>query len=105
MISDEPDEDADTLDDEETFLRAAARLDPRRRPADANRAIDLVPWPPRWVPDGGFPLDAATLAWFQANHANWEGEIEALLRGWATRGAHLMPAQAPADLSPDSTEQ
>jgi uncharacterized protein (DUF4415 family) len=80
MISDEPDEDADTLDDDvaiETLLGdALAKPD---RPA---ASAELPDWPPRSALDIGLSLDAETLAWFKETHADWRRQIRSVLRAW-----------------------
>lgn len=88
MISDEPDEDADELDDEkalERYLGAAGDI-------DAAAAPDGMPdWPPGYAQGqaGGLNVDMSTIAWFKTNYIDWQQEIGSVLRGWIvakTRG-------------------
>ncbi len=85
MISDEPDEDADDLDDDkmlETYIG----------PGQGNAtdvAVALPDWPPTHSPLNGpgvngvgLNIDRATVAWFKANYAEWQREIGSVLRGW-----------------------
>jgi hypothetical protein len=82
MISDEPDEDADTRDDEsalEAYLGDASAA-PN---GDAKTTPRLSDWPPKAARDIGLNLDIETLAWFQATHADWRHAMRAVLRAWA----------------------
>jgi uncharacterized protein (DUF4415 family) len=81
MISDEPDEDADSLDDQallETYLGAKA---PNRDTA-ATSAASLPDWPPPIERELGLNLDTGTIAWFRANHTDWRSAIAGVLRAW-----------------------
>lgn len=94
MISDEPDEDADLLDDDAlveaytgTILPPAAAGPAGPPPAD---------WPPRRAVREHLTVDADVLAWFKANHADWQRRITAILRGWIaaqSKAAGPDPAQ------------
>jgi uncharacterized protein (DUF4415 family) len=87
MISDEPDEDADSLDDEtllETYLGVSAL-----KPAAGDNATDLPDWPQRRERDLGLNLDAETLAWFKARHLDWQSTMASILRAWVA--AHMRP--------------
>lgn len=99
MISDDPDEDADALEDD-VFLDSLYDRDSPKPDARADRATDLPMWPPRRLPDGGVTLDRATLAWFKANHADWRAEIAVVLRSWAALHAPAPPDIGPADFLP-----
>jgi hypothetical protein len=81
MISDEPDEDADILDDETAFERylgdAASTPDPA-----ASGTTELPEWPPRAVREVGLSLDAETVAWFQARNGDWRREMRFVLQAW-----------------------
>jgi hypothetical protein len=85
MISDESDEDADALDDDDlldTYLAPVAPKGgvPKREIAAAP---DLMDWPPRRERDGAGPdVDASTLAWFRANHVDWRAGMGSVLRAW-----------------------
>jgi uncharacterized protein (DUF4415 family) len=81
MTLDEPDEDADTLDDEaalEGYLGDA----PPKPDSGASSAAVLPDWPPQAVRDIGLSLDAETLAWFKATNADWRREMRSVLRAW-----------------------
>ncbi len=99
MILDEPDEDADTLDDEtalDHYLggECPAKLD--------NGLAELPDWPAPSKRDIGLDLDMATLNWFKQTHADWRREIRFVLRAWIAAQASkprmvatlLMPAPA-----------
>lgn len=81
MISDEPDEDADILDDE-TALESYLGDAPPRTDSVASGTTELPDWPPRAVRDIGLTLDAETLAWFKAANGNWRREMRSVLRAW-----------------------
>jgi hypothetical protein len=97
MISDEPDEDADALDDNEALesLIGGAGL----RPADASPLPSLPEWPARGQLDTGLQVDAETLAWFRSMHPDWRRQMGVVLRAWMiahtasqTRGTNPPPA-------------
>jgi hypothetical protein len=78
-ISDEPTEDAANLDDDalfETYLDAG----PPGIPVDAS--VQIPDWPPIRTQDVSLTIDAATLAWFKTNYANWRIEAGHVLRAW-----------------------
>jgi len=83
MISDEPDEDADAPDDGmllESFLDAPQSTD---APGAAPMPQD---WPPRGPSGDKLVMDADIMAWFKANHQDWQRQIQCVLRAWiATR--------------------
>lgn len=89
MISDEPDEDADTLDDDsllENFLEQD-RQEPNGkdiavRGAGAKFSVKVQDWPVPEQQDLEGGIDDATLAWFKANHADWRLQMTAVLRAW-----------------------
>jgi hypothetical protein len=91
MISDESDEDADTLDDEallETYVDAG----PAKQLAGSSSAADIQEWPqPPEAPGAGWDIDAAILAWFKANHADWREELRTVLRTWASEQTQPLP--------------
>ena len=81
MISDEPDEDADELDDDgvfESVIGPSAVGSGSARPA----ADTLPDWPASYAQAVGIEIDAATIAWFQAHHPDWRNQIRLVLRGW-----------------------
>jgi hypothetical protein len=79
MIVDEPDEDADTLDDEtalDNYLGGES-------PANLDTGLaDLPDWPAPAKRDIGLDLDTATLNWFKQGHADWRREMRFVLRAW-----------------------
>jgi hypothetical protein len=93
MISDESDEDADFPDDD-TLLAAYAGLD-SPRPASDSPGVVVRDWPGPGVASCSVALDPATLAWFKANHADWQAEVRLVLRGWVAEQTRLSPATVP----------
>jgi hypothetical protein len=95
MISDEPDEDADTLDDEgllETYVDSG----PPKQQSGSPNAADTREWPqPPGARGAGSDIDAATLAWFKANHADWQEELRTVLRTWASEQTRPLPDAQP----------
>jgi uncharacterized protein (DUF4415 family) len=81
MISDEPDEDADNLDDEAT-LDTMFDNDPPARDTSVQNPTATADWLRSPVADTGLHLDAETLAWFKATHSEWQHEIRLVLRAW-----------------------
>lgn len=97
MISDEPDEDADTLDDE-TLLENYLGVSAPNCPAGGS-ATDLPDWPQRRERDLGLNLDAETLAWFKTRHFDWQPTMASVLRAWVaaqTRRDRLGEAETAA---------
>jgi hypothetical protein len=89
MISDEPDEDADELDDEKA-LEAYLGINSGAGP---EVVVDLPDWPPGCSQGQavGLHLDMSTVAWFKAHYVDWQREIGSVLRGWIvahTRDSH-----------------
>jgi hypothetical protein len=89
MISDEPDEDADTLDDEGVMdtcfdpdAGAATERTAPKRPSDTTDAARFEDWPPSSLQDLELNLEVGTRAWFKAKHADWRSAMEAVLRSW-----------------------
>jgi hypothetical protein len=100
MISDEPDEDADTLDDAtaiETFLGGAPT-----KPDHSPALIDVADWPDRSVHDIGLHLDAETLKWFKSTYADWRRQMRAILHAWMTTNAANQP---PSGLAQPTNDQ
>jgi hypothetical protein len=77
-ISDEPDEDADNLDDD-AFVESALTPTPAAK-ADAGMA--LPDWPASGLVSRGLMIDPGTVGWFQENHIDWIGQIQAVLQAW-----------------------
>jgi hypothetical protein len=92
MISEEPDEDADTLDDDnvlETYLGSEAS-----KSGSGLASVSSMPdWPPSREAGLGLDLDAETFTWFKSNHADWRLEMVSVLRSWMT--ARLRGRQTP----------
>jgi uncharacterized protein (DUF4415 family) len=78
MISDEPDEDADSLDDDALIEAYTGTI----LPPAAAEGPEPADWPPRRAAREKLTIDADVLAWFKANHADWQQRIPAILRGW-----------------------
>ncbi|WP_428485191.1 hypothetical protein [Rhodopila sp.] len=80
MITDEPDEDANSLDDAalgNAYLDAGSP-----GPDAAAAAVDIPEWPANGTHDIGFALNPTTLAWFKNNHLDWRREIGVVLNAW-----------------------
>ncbi len=80
MISDDPDEDADTLDDGAVFDIYLGDA-PTRQDIAASGAATLPDWP-QAVRDIGLNLDTETLAWFKAANTDWRSAMRSVLRAW-----------------------
>jgi hypothetical protein len=80
MIPDDPDEDADALDDGVMFDNYLGDA-PTRRDSVTAEAMTLPDWPEA-VRDIGLNLDAETLAWFTASNTNWRSAMRSVLRAW-----------------------
>jgi hypothetical protein len=97
MISDEPDEDADALDDE-TLLDNCTGTDPRGPRTGLANGPDLRGWPPSCRrPDARPAIDAETLAWFKASRTDWRAELDLALRAWAVGQTQPRPGAQPND--------
>jgi len=97
MISDEPDEDADALDDD-TLLEAYVGIDPPASRSGSDAAPDVRDWPPAHrTRDRGSCIDADTLAWFRANRTNWRADLNLVLRGWIDGQAQAPSVARPGD--------
>ena len=88
MTSDEPDEDADNLEDDK--LLEGLLGDPQ--PATPQSATPHAgtsgsqDWPCRHGAKETLTVDADILAWFRTNHENWQCQVGCVLRAWiATR--------------------
>jgi hypothetical protein len=100
MISDEPDEDADTQDDEgllETFIDSdVGEADPEDRGAKKRASVAIIAsgfedWPGSDLRDSASGRDAEMLSWFKTNHANSRLAMAAVLRGWTGAKRFLSP--------------
>jgi uncharacterized protein (DUF4415 family) len=94
MISEEPDEDADTLDDAsvlETYLGSVGQ----KPESGVQTAANVRDWPPSPERDIGLDLDAETLDWFKANHTHWRLEMVGILRAWMIARTRARHAQQP----------
>jgi uncharacterized protein (DUF4415 family) len=80
MISDDPDEDADALDDG-TVLDNYLGDAPSSPDSAPSEATTLPDWP-QTARDIGLSLDTATLAWFKATNINWRSAMQSVLRAW-----------------------
>src|SRR5271166_3996200 len=98
MISDEPDEAADLLDDDELVQALTCAT---ATPAAPGAAPAHGDWPPRGRHEEELIVDADILAWFQAKHTDWQEYIRAVLQAWivARPDAAVRPGarQAPPD--------
>ncbi|MDR3532434.1 MAG: hypothetical protein P4L90_18015 [Rhodopila sp.] len=79
MISDDPDEDADALDDD-TLLEGYFGGDTPK--PEAETSVEPQDWPPTKVRDAGLSADSETVAWFKTNHADWRHQMRCALRAW-----------------------
>jgi len=86
MISDEPDEDADALDDEAALETVLDDHPPRQDP-HAAAATTFADWPLTTTREIGLDLDAETLTWFKATHSDWRRAIRFVLRAWVAAQA------------------
>ena len=88
MTSDEPDEDADNLEDDK--LLEGLLGDPQPATPQSVIPYACAPGPENWPCRHGanemLTVDADILAWFRTNHENWLRQISSVLRAWiATR--------------------
>jgi len=101
MISDESDEDADTLDDDdllESYLGADSPEDiAAKRKSGADSAAAVRDWPQSCEPEAGPDPDAETLAWFKAHHADWRLGMADVLRAWVAARTRAPPDIPPRD--------
>jgi hypothetical protein len=79
MISDEPAEDADNLDDYRLLTTYLNGSSPK---PETDTAPALSDWPPPTVQDLGLNVDAATLRWFETNYGDWRQGMCSVLRAW-----------------------
>jgi hypothetical protein len=93
MISDESDDDADTLDDDALL---EAYIDPAPKPgAESETGSSIPDWPPVPLCNPGPALCARTLAWFKASQTGQRLGPEEVLRGWITSRAQSPPDPDP----------
>jgi uncharacterized protein (DUF4415 family) len=102
MISDEPDEDTDSLDDDAMVEALTGTIIPPSRASAGAAVPPPADWPPRSIREANLSVDAEVVAWFKANHPDWEKRISAVLRAWiATRPQSRLPgirfAKTPAE--------
>jgi uncharacterized protein (DUF4415 family) len=82
-ISDEPDEDADSLDDENLLETCVGVEAPKRQSASTAAASGMPDWPPsRRAPNVRAEIDVETLAWFKTTRPNWRDELGSILKAW-----------------------
>ncbi|WP_158931866.1 hypothetical protein [Acidisphaera sp. S103] len=93
MISDEPDEDADALDDE-NLLETYVGGDPARPRFGSDSVQDMRDWPsPRRTTD----IDAETLAWFKTGRTKWQKGQEFAPRTGIAEQMRPLPDIQPGD--------
>jgi hypothetical protein len=81
MISDEPDEDADNLDDDAVLENCVA--DAGSKQTGGGPAMpDLPDWPRLMVKEVGLDLDTETLTWFKSTYRDWRQQMRFVLRAW-----------------------
>ncbi len=80
MISDEPDEDADALDDD-TAIESLLGDGSARRDDVAPPTV-LPEWPAHDCCNIELQIDAATIAWFRSSYPNWQRQMGLVLRAW-----------------------
>ena len=81
MISDQSDEDADTLDDDK-LLATYLGVDPQKPAQGVAPLPEPLDWPPETEHEVGLSVDNMTLAWFKANHVDWQRQMRFVLRAW-----------------------
>jgi uncharacterized protein (DUF4415 family) len=94
MISDEPDEGADSLDDE-ALLESYLGVKAPKRQASVDSGACMPDWPPSIERELGLNLDAGTIAWFKANHGDWRASMAGVLRAWVAARTRKRPDTAP----------
>ncbi len=78
MISEDPDEDADNLDDE-TLLRQYLGAEKNV----SGDSVESIPdWPPRALCDVAFTVDSEISGWFKRHHGDWRRAMRLVLRAW-----------------------
>jgi hypothetical protein len=82
-ISDEPDEDADSLDDEDLLETCVGAEAPKRQSASTTAASGIPDWPPsRRVPNVRTEIDVETLIWLKTTRPDWRSELGPVLKAW-----------------------
>jgi hypothetical protein len=82
MISDEPDEGADTVDDE-TLLETCVGADLPKREPNVAPGSDFSDFPQVYgMQNMNTEIDVDIVTWFKANYADWQRQMGAVLRGW-----------------------
>lgn len=103
MITDDPDEDADNLDDEALLNAYLGRGQPGKSDNSENPDEDIPDWPPIRTRSVDLIVDDDTLGWFKNNHADWRREMGVVLRAWvAAQAAHASsePSAAAGENTP-----
>jgi hypothetical protein len=99
-ISDEPDEDADSLDDDDLLETCVGAEAPKRQSTSTAAASGMPDWPPsRRVPNVRAEIDVETLTWFKTTRPNWRDELGSILKAWVAAQKQLQ-----ADLPIPPTE-
>jgi hypothetical protein len=105
MISDESDEDADGIDDDdlvETYLAPNSSNRGLTSPeAGEENVAPMQDWPPSGGRDCEPEIDAQTLAWFRANHAEWRPAMESVLRAWVNARMQTATSRRQTDTTDD----
>jgi hypothetical protein len=98
-ISDEPDEDADSLNDEGLLETCLGVETPKRQSTSTAAALGIPDWPPsRRVPNVRTEIDVETLTWLKATRPDWRGELGPLLKAWvAARKQHQADLPIPPE--------
>jgi hypothetical protein len=95
MIADEPDEDADTLDDDDALDGVLG--DGTSKPEGSSPRIELANWPTPTAFQIALNLDAETVAWFKVTYPDWRLRMREVLRAWVTANTtDLQPTQVPS---------
>ena len=83
MISDQSDEDADSLDDDKLLAAYLGIGTGSNKPEHHTVAVpEPSDWPPVTEHDVGLTIDNMTLSWFKANHTDWQRQMRFVLRAW-----------------------
>jgi hypothetical protein len=85
MISDDPEADADALDDDQV-LGAYLGIDARDAEAGMPYTAAIPDWPPHQG-EAVLGVDGEIADWFKSRHANWRAEIRLVLRAWVAAHA------------------
>lgn len=94
MISDDPDEDADNLDDEnllDAFLHPGRDRNAPTPKSGGDSTSDIRDWPQSHGRDGGNDLDPETLLLLKASCADWRSSMGVIVRTWLLARAQARP--------------